>query len=285
MMPVVTPVNPIARPSAITGDVFELSSGGHHVCVRAAHGTFCWGGNDWSQIGGAFNARLMELTEIPGPANPKRLALGELFSLSISDDDTVDCWGLTTSGQCGLSQGTPCPFGAYNSCVSEPQPIPSLPRVREIAAGAFHSCAITPADGKILCWGQNNLGEVGAPSLDDCGMPEQCQLGPTEVDLIEGADRLAVGGTHSCALVKGEVWCWGEGSSLGRDLDAKVSIPIPGRVLDEEGGPLTDIVDLAADISETCARDAHGEIFCWGHRLSQRAVHLPWPDESGQSTP
>lgn len=98
---------------------------------------------------------------------------------------------------------------------------------------------------------------------------------------VDGAERLALGQSHSCALKGGDVWCWGESGALGRDLAGKLSMPIPGKVLDEKGEPLTNVVDIAAFGTLTCALDANDEVFCWDRDVGL-AHRLPWPTSLDQ---
>jgi len=75
--------------------------------------------------------------------------------------------------------------------------------------------------------------------------------------------RLALGTYHTCELRPGatpgsnEVFCWGDNSSrqLGVESGANRCSPIPG---------LTDVVELSASYSSTCARRSNGTVACWG---------------------
>src|SRR5262249_50730507 len=145
-------------------------------------------------------------------------------------------------------------------CVLAPRPVPGLKSAREIAAGTAHACAVGLDDGVVRCWGQNRFGEIGTAPADACGEPVSCPFGPTVVGGVDGAEQLALGDLHSCALRKGEVWCWGESGSLGRDSPGKLSLFAPERVLDESGRALQNIVEIAAYGGQTCARSAQDDI-------------------------
>ena len=77
--------------------------------------------------------------------------------------------------------------------------------VRAIAAGGQHTCALT-SPGKVKCWGDNRLGQLGSRSTPNGRTPV-----PVEVaGLTSGVTAIAAGYAHSCALMRGGgVKCWG----------------------------------------------------------------------------
>nr|XP_057908425.1 alsin isoform X2 [Doryrhamphus excisus] len=92
-------------------------------------------------------------------------------------------------------------------------------RVVSVAAGSFHSGAVTE-DGGVHMWGDNSAGQCGLSGLSsvpnptpialvdsDCGVPSQ-----QTVPVLE----LACGEHHTLALsMKRELWAWGSGPQLG----------------------------------------------------------------------
>jgi len=79
--------------------------------------------------------------------------------------------------------------------------------VIHVAAGAGHTCAIQK-DGKVVCWGGNEVGQLGAGQLGGVS------LKPKPVQGLPSASRLALGAGHSCALtLDGKVFCWGFNSA------------------------------------------------------------------------
>ncbi len=81
----------------------------------------------------------------------------------------------------------------------------------QLSAGEYHSCAVFGSGGGVHCWGANDSGQANPGSL-------AMVVGrPTTVTGINGATQVSAGGNHSCALVAGNVKCWGENvfSQLG----------------------------------------------------------------------
>ena len=72
-----------------------------------------------------------------------------------------------------------------------------------VAAGALHSCAVTP-DGGAKCWGNNQYGQLGNGSTTG-------SMTPVDVSgLASGVDSIANGQTFTCALtMAGAARCWG----------------------------------------------------------------------------
>ncbi|XP_073351569.1 alsin [Pagrus major] len=90
-------------------------------------------------------------------------------------------------------------------------------RVVAIAAGSFHSGAVTE-DGGVHMWGDNSSGQCGLSGLATVPNPTPVALmdsdasPPQTVPVLE----LACGEQHTLALsAQREVWAWGSGSQLG----------------------------------------------------------------------
>jgi alpha-tubulin suppressor-like RCC1 family protein len=150
----------------------------------------------------------------------------------------------------------------------------------QVATGGRHSCARLD-DGSIECWGSNSAGQLGADRQE-----VTVSLIATKVQGLEAATMVATGDSHSCALVAGDVYCWGANSrsQLGRAADEEQQVP--KRV---EG--LSDVTSIALGPDFSCALNDSGEVLCWGANsrgtlgvdpgqtlTSQVPVRLPFTD-------
>jgi Regulator of chromosome condensation (RCC1) repeat len=107
---------------------------------------------------------------------------------------------------------------------------PQLTKVKQIAMGDSHACALD-SDG-VKCWGSNFAG----PGVKD---------GPLDVPPLKEPKEIASGYRHSCAVDKDGIKCWGN-SWWGRAEPPQMSNPQKLRMN-----------------GLTCAQDDVG-IHCWG---------------------
>jgi alpha-tubulin suppressor-like RCC1 family protein len=137
---------------------------------------------------------------------------------------------------------------------------PASPEVRAVvsdavavAAGSSHACAITTS-GTVVCWGDNNSGQLGngttAPSS-----------GPVQVTgLWTTAVALSAGESHTCAiLADGALLCWGVNSTGQLGDGSRMYRTTPTMVT----GLGSDVVGVAAGQNHTCAV-RYGGVLCWG---------------------
>lgn len=183
-------------------------------------------------------------------AGQATLSAGQLHTCALASSGGVKCWGDNTRGQ--LGDGTQINRSA-------PVWVAGLTTgVVAVAAGGFHSCAITEA-GAVRCWGSNAKGQVGDGTGVDRATPASV------VSLASGVVAIAVGDAHSCALASdGSVKCWGSGESgqLGNGLLNGVFGY--GYVPAELGGPPLVYTSLAAGLAHTCGVTQNGAVYCWG---------------------
>src|SRR5262249_38310813 len=82
----------------------------------------------------------------------------------------------------------------------------------------------------------------------------QCESGSCRACVT----KLVTGGSHACALFKnGTLWCW------GTNTDGQLGV-----TAQSELGPvqaaITNVVDVAAGLRNTCAVRMGGAVGCWG---------------------
>jgi alpha-tubulin suppressor-like RCC1 family protein len=132
----------------------------------------------------------------------------ERFACVLSPDGKVDCQGKGSWGQVASEEAW--------------APVEGLSDVRELAASAYHVCAMTRSDD-LYCWGKNEFGESS-------GMAPQPLEPLAPVEGLPPIARLAALGNRTCAEDRrGATWCWGSG---GVDSRPPVSIP-PNPVVPE----------------------------------------------------
>jgi alpha-tubulin suppressor-like RCC1 family protein len=217
---------PFTAVHVVMGDEFSCA-------VDDLNEVHCWGDNTLGELGigtlvlpgqGGFNTPV-----------PQKSGVGSFLALDTSGDTpalaagaehacvaaggTVYCWGSNGSGQVGMG----------SKSASEPTPR-NVTSARTVAAGcmAKHTCTVDSKSGSLSCWGNNADGEIGIGSVNEV-------LRPTTIP-IAGVRAVALGETHSCALVTGgTLYCWGanDKGQLGFASAAVVTSPHPSDVVAE----------------------------------------------------
>jgi alpha-tubulin suppressor-like RCC1 family protein len=186
----------------------------------------------------------------------------------------VRCWGANNSGQLGVGS-------IENS--SEPDFVTGLEasgsnRIFILGAGYETTCAVIDAfaQGHVAkCWGFNSpvadspsaWRMLGDPAFDESyGMLPRNIVGLT----ASASDRIsALGGgySHFCAVVNGEVRCWGADNTdlLGRN-------PTPSPHIGSPVGLEADVTRVQSGGAYGCARRS-GSLRCWGHNTLNQLGH------------
>ena len=130
-------------------------------------------------------------------------------------------------------------------------------------AGGFAHTVARFADGSVYAWGDNSVGQLGQ-GLDANALPRS--LAPVKVNLPAGAAAVASTSTAAYALlVDGRVYSWGSNGGFGLlgDGDKNSARTQPGPVL-TAGGPLTDVVQIAARDNDAIVLRRDGSVLTWG---------------------
>jgi alpha-tubulin suppressor-like RCC1 family protein len=240
----------LAPPAGGDG-LFAVAAGASHTCVGAtiSASVLCFGLNTSGQLGNGVRGSQPDYwAPVPSlQAKAKTLAGGAAHSCALDEGGAVWCWGLGAEGQLGDDTG-------LDRLTPAAVALGSGTKADALAAGANHTCAL--AGGKVLCWGRNAEGQLGAP------LPQPL-LAPTAVPELQ-ARAVAAGERHTCAIeVDATVSCWGanESGQLGNGEVGSSNIPVP--VVG-----LTSVDAIVAGGAHSCARRSDGTVWCWGANTS-----------------
>jgi alpha-tubulin suppressor-like RCC1 family protein len=149
----------VPNPSAQSTSWF----GEGHTCALAEDLTvYCWGKNDYDQLGAASDATCNRLptatpaavpcrsaplaVQAPAPGTFKAVSAGSEHTCGIMANDSIYCWGSDSLGQLGdsstQSRGTPAPIRGDRL-------------FRAVSAGPYRTCGLTLDEGRIFCWGSD----------------------------------------------------------------------------------------------------------------------------------
>lgn len=290
-----------------TADVFELTSGLMHTCYRTSTGRVkCWGQNQFGQLGYGHVDHIGddETPEGVGYVSLGGLAAqvvaGGLHTCAVLESGDVVCWGDNTHGQLGRNSTATIGDDELPSDVGAVDLNGTL--VASVAVGGLHTCVVT-GEGRVICWGRNNFGQLGYGHTSDIGDDEPAFAGGF-VDLPAAALQLSAGVDHTCAvLVDDTTICWGRGDqgqlanngtdNVGDDetpADVGVSAyfntafptptptptpsttpaptpsvtPSPSATPMASPDPRAPVNQIAAGREHTCAVRYDGQLVCWG---------------------
>lgn len=169
-----------------------------------------------------------------------QIVLGQRSDCGLTTTGRIYCWGSNSD----LALGTGSEDTNFKTDIGVQ--IADRRVFRRLAAGAGGSfCALT-LEGRAVCWGNNNLGQLGAD------LPTAIAT-PTVVNLNLRFNEIALGLFYSCGLQKdGSPVCWGD--TLGVTTDVQEALRRSGIRWRQ----------LAAGTSFNCGVAVDGGLYCWG---------------------
>lgn len=224
------------------------ADGKHHTVVLMQDGTVWVAGEDNSQGqfgNGKFSEEGSEPVQVPGLADIKAVAAGNLHSVALKKDGTVWTWGGNSSGQ--LGNGT-----MENSNIA--LQVAGLKGITSIAAGGSHTVALK-RDGTVWTWGDNRLGQLGSGTVYNSSAPVM-------VGTLADVKSISAGGFHTIALKQdGTVWTWGYNAygELGSDAVSSKGSSVPVKVSE-----LSNVKAVSSGTHHCVALKKDNSVWVWG---------------------
>jgi alpha-tubulin suppressor-like RCC1 family protein len=190
------------------------------------------------------------------------VTVGRLHSCALRANGAAYCWGSNEFGQLGTASGTTVCLQVDRSvpCEATPRPVLGGLTFTRLSAGANHTCGIA-VDARVYCWGSNERGQLGEPSVPQGDAPTLIASGAQFVDV-------AAGDEHTCAVRSDNVaLCWGANSygQLGVG-SAGSGFSVPTLVQTAQR-----FASISAGAQRTCGRTAGNTSYCWGAHWFTRA--------------
>ncbi|MDB5168151.1 MAG: chromosome condensation regulator [Candidatus Saccharibacteria bacterium] len=259
------------------------SSGIFEVCGIINGEAWCWGDNNYGQLGDGTltdsNVPVRTLREsgaLLGKTD-KYVAVGNLTACIVTTTNEIYCMGHNSAGQVGdgttTNRSVPTPVDTSTGLAGK--------TITGIVANEGVMCAI--ASGDVYCWGSAGWGKLGN------GQATTNALKPVRVSMIGATDGKTVTeiastpqSRSSCAIAAGQAYCWGynDRGQLGDQTTTQRNSPVPvytGGALGTRtvvdlavaGGAEFDAAAAAGTPDKTrrghaCAVTSDGKLFCWG---------------------
>jgi alpha-tubulin suppressor-like RCC1 family protein len=234
--------------SLTVGQFAQVSTGGNATCgVTTAGVAYCWGNNQYGQLGNGTTTNFPSPTKVVGGLALTAVSTGGLFEFScgLSAAGAAYCWGYNDYGQLGN--------GSFTNSLT-PVAVTGGLIFKSLSAGeGGHACGIANS-GAAYCWGYNSNGQLGLPAVAYTATPVPVSGGLTFTAISAGANG------QTCGIVtSGAAYCWGSNANgeLGNGTTASSSAPVP-----VSGGLIFKSINVG--FASTCGVVASGAAYCWG---------------------
>lgn len=248
----------------------SISIGNNSICgVGTNKHVYCWGNNQYGQIGNGTNTNALVPTQIvmaDSSAESEDFVevatnyYGNGSTCAVASSGNVYCWGGGLHGALGNGSTS-----NVNKATLVTMPT-NGDKFKHIIGMGNGNCVLTTTN-TVYCWGYNNSGEGGnginyadiltptaiaMPQLDD-GEPESFATMTTSVNT-------------ACAISNwGISYCWGFGwnGQRGDGLTSNLNVPVKPQLPNQ----VYSISSSYYQNATLCAIDINHQVYCWGYGI------------------
>jgi len=266
--------------------ITQIAVGIQFSCYLRMDGTvWCWGNNADGEVGAGVDPAYVAVpTKVSGLSNVVEVSTAEEHACALEHDGSVWCWGINDTlnlGQCNggsiansktpvkvptwTANGTMPTMPTCNAGTAFLAALPSATAVSTLSAGGEHTCAVSAADSKLYCWGEDSTspGDGGQSGQDPDVFTDNVP-GPL---VISGAATLGAvtdlqsGDEYTCASNGKDVYCFGQ-----NDIGELATGNTTGSFMPTKIGGFGDVGQLAVDDETGCILTKNGNtVYCWGN--------------------
>ena len=249
----------------------SLTSGYGNNCVTAKQDKrpYCWGDNDYGQIGhnkgGSYYGVNPQNSNLYPTMHKDGYVLVGISKIDTSyahtcvihgTNNAVSCWGEDEDDQLGLSFVS----STNNTNILSPSVDNELRRfedVKSVSAGVGFTCGIHGTDNTVSCFGLGKPRQPNQVGNDDISQAKVPQVVlSTENTILTGATAISSGDKYVCVIYgpKDTVSCWGTNNTSLLDSFLLGAADIG----------IENAVSLSVGYNHTCVVDISGKASCWG---------------------
>lgn len=246
-----TQVNNHETPDRLSNvDRIELGAVGGCALLRDGS-VKCWGNGTSGELGfdPAVDSFRLEARTVPGLSDSTvtDIAAGWFHRCAALAHGKVRCWGQNFNSELGRGSSSELEF-----IPADVLGLPTTGAARSVTAGSNGSCAEWD-DGRVFCWGANNLGEFATGDISASSQARLAVQGRTD---LRG---LKLSMQHMCGLDTDDaLQCWGRADNGQLGTTATTDVLLPQRI----GSELS--IDVAPGNQMTCSLAPGGQVRCWG---------------------
>jgi alpha-tubulin suppressor-like RCC1 family protein len=235
-------------------DVTAISGIGLSTCAIKAGALYCWGFNDYGQLGDGTKTSYAAPYKV-FDSDVTQVAAGRWHTCAIKAG-ALYCWGYNFYGQLG---------NGNQELKATPQLVTDMETgITAVAVGSDHTCAIKA--GALYCWGYNNYGQLGNGQATGSLVPIQVtgmNDGVTAVVTTHDVNNYAYDTT--CAIHAGAMKCWGANhyGNLGIGTVVSPYFSQTPQIVPE----LPNVTRISGGGNHICAV-SNGALFCWGYNVN-----------------
>lgn len=246
----------------------QVSSNYYHTCAIDAYAkAYCWGLNDFGQLGNGTtggSSNLPVAVDSNGVLAGKRIksiTTGFWHTCVVASDDLPYCWGAGSYGQLGntstATSNVPVAVKTSGSLSGK--------TIKKLVSSWTRVCVLA-SDNYEYCWGNGDKGSLGWSGWTSGYSSEPAPvymggvlLGKTVQDII------TPGSEHTCLIASdNKLYCWGFNyfGQLGDNTTIDKSVPVAVNT----SGLLKDkrIKSVSTNRDSTCAIASDNKAYCWG---------------------
>jgi len=213
-----------------------IAPSGAFLCALAQMGgVYCWGLNQWGNLGNGSSNPASTPQPVSSPSAPGA-TLSNVFSIGVGNMHacavvecapnpvshapcgTLMCWGNNASSQLGIGDASTgaAPQGQWLPVqATELNGILDPPAM--VVGADSSTCILTTTSRSVYCWGDNTLGELGDGTTTS-------SAAPVFAGTVNGASAIAAGETRVCAHFGSGLTCWG-GGPIGDGTNTSANAP------------------------------------------------------------
>ena len=227
-------------------DFASVGAGNLHACGLTATGdTYCWGFNDFGQLGDGTTTGSLTPVLVSGGIRFSSISTNGGHTCGVTSVGDAYCWGENFRGQLGdgttINRLTPVLVSGGLSFAL-------------VSAAFSETCGLT-VGGDAYCWGDNFSGQLGDGTTISRLTPVPVAGGLTFASLSTGAQTCGV-------TAAGDAYCWGRNHDQPGDGTRNRSLtPLP-----VAGG--LSFASLSTASWATCGVTTAGDAYCWGRNQS-----------------